>query len=117
MTDKRRKITFYLNPETSEADATVSAMLNKLPLGDRGRVNRSMLVAGAALRVLDSRLPDLLTALLREGVSRDELVGCLAQLLPVNVRRDTTTPEPETEPSADEQSKRAFLAMVNPKGD
>lgn len=106
----RHKILFHLLPDAIAADAVVSARLKDIPQGQRNKAARAMLVAGAALTELDPRLPDMLAALLRSGVTRAELVACLATFLPVESHPVSVTTEPEKERPPSDPS--AFLDMM-----
>lgn len=71
--DKRRTITFKINPESNVADNVVSTTLDSVPQGERGRLSRAALAAGLALYRQDARLPFLLCELLTHNLSFTEI--------------------------------------------
>lgn len=71
--DKRRTITFKINPESNVADNVVSTTLDSVPQGERGRLSRAALAAGLALYRQDARLPFLLCELLTHNLSYIEI--------------------------------------------
>lgn len=71
--DKRRTITFKINPESNVADNVVSTTLDSVPQGERGRLSRAALAAGLALYRQDARLPFLLCELLTHDLSYTEI--------------------------------------------
>lgn len=71
--DTRRKILFYINPESNQADKYVCDRLDNIPQGDRGRMNRAALLSGYTLQRIDSRLPYLLAELLTENTTTEEI--------------------------------------------
>lgn len=85
--DTRRKIMFYLNPESSDADRYVCDEIDRMPQGDRGRVWRAALVSGFALRKQDARLPNMLAELLNEHTTFDEMVTVMQAVFPEEMNR------------------------------
>ncbi|HBE9154501.1 MULTISPECIES: plasmid partitioning/stability family protein [Serratia] len=80
--DTRRKITFYLNPETNEADRFVCQKTDETPQGDRGRLWRAALLTGFAFGKQDERLPYLFSELLNNNTSFDDLLQLLKTVYP-----------------------------------
>lgn len=80
--DTRRKITFYLNPETNEADRFVCQKTDETPQGDRGRLWRAALLTGFAFGKQDERLPFLFSELLNRDTSFDDLLHLLKAVYP-----------------------------------
>jgi hypothetical protein len=80
--DTRRKITFYLNPETNEADRFVCQKTDETPQGDRGRLWRAALLTGFAFGKQDERLPFLFSELLNRDTSFDDLLQLLKAVYP-----------------------------------
>lgn len=80
--DNRRKIQFYLSPDKLEADKYVCDQLDSIPQGDRGRIQRAAMLAGFALQKVEGRIPFLLSELLNDKTSREEVVQILRMLLP-----------------------------------
>lgn len=79
--DTRRKIQFYLNPETHEADNYANVVLDQTPQGERGRLMRAAMIGGFALQKLDPRLPFLLTELLNSNTSREEVMQLIRTIV------------------------------------
>lgn len=80
--DKRRKITFYLNPEGSAADRYACDVIERVPQGDRGGFWRAALLAGFALGKQDERLPHMLAAQLTEYSTFEEMVLVMKAVFP-----------------------------------
>lgn len=78
--DKRRTITFKINPESNVADNVVSTTLDSVPQGERGRLSRAALAAGLALYRQDARLPFLLCELLTHNLSYSEIEQILKSI-------------------------------------
>lgn len=84
--DTRRKITFYLNPESNAAERYVCDEIDRLPQGERGNVWRAALLSGFALRKQDERLPHLLAAQLNESTTFEEMVLLMQAVFPEEMR-------------------------------
>lgn len=84
--DNRRKITFYLNPESSAAERYVCEETDRLPQGERGNVWRAALLSGFALRKQDKRLPHLLAAQLTDSTTFDEMVLLMQAVFPEEMK-------------------------------
>lgn len=80
--DTRRKIQFYLNPETNQADSCVDTVLDNTPQGDRGRLQRAAMLSGFALHKIDPRIPFLLSELLTEQTTFTETLQVIKAVLP-----------------------------------
>lgn len=80
--DTRRKIQFYLNPETNQADHCVDKVLDNTPQGDRGRLMRAAMLSGFALHKIDPRIPFLLSELLTEKTTFSETLQVIKAVLP-----------------------------------
>ena len=78
--DKRRTITFKINPESNMADNVVSTTLDSVPQGERGRLSRAALAAGLALYRQDARLHFLLCELLTHNRSYSEIEQILQSI-------------------------------------
>ena len=76
---KRKKYTLYLHPEKAADFQTLEA-IESVPRSERGELFRNAFISGMALHQLDPRLPVLLTAILSEEFSADQVV-------PYSVRR------------------------------
>ncbi|WP_226092963.1 plasmid partitioning/stability family protein [Dickeya oryzae] len=84
--DTRRKIMFYLNPESSMADRYVCDEIDRMPQGDRGKTWRAALLAGFALRKQDSRLPHMLAELLTDHTTFEEMVLVMQAVFPEEMK-------------------------------
>ena len=82
--DARRKIMFYLNPETNIADSIVNETLDSIPQGERGRLNRAALIAGIALYRQDARIPFLISELLNKDTQFADIVQLLKSVYPAH---------------------------------
>ncbi|EHK8991107.1 plasmid stability protein [Escherichia coli] len=112
MTDSRRKIAFYINPENNDADAFVAQLFDSVPTRERGRLMRSLLLAGAALRQLDNRTPNVLAELLSDKTSTENIATVLTMLLKGGV----TTDGPAEQPQPVIEAAPANPAINNMKG-
>lgn len=83
--DARRKIMFYLNPETNIADSIVNETLDSIPQGERGRLNRAALIAGIALYRQDARIPFLISELLNKNTQFADIVQLLKSVYPLEM--------------------------------
>ncbi|CTZ26143.1 plasmid partitioning/stability family protein [Escherichia coli] len=72
---KRKKFTLYLHPEKAADFQTLEA-IESVP---RSELFRNAFISGMALHQLDPRLPVLLTAILSEEFSADQVVTLLSQ--------------------------------------
>ena len=75
---KRKKYTLYLHPEKAADFQTLEA-IESVPRSERGELFRNAFISGMALHQLDPRLPVLLTAILSEEFSADQVVTLLSQ--------------------------------------
>ena len=75
---KRKKFTLYLHPEKAADFQTLEA-IESVPRSERGELFRNAFISGMALHQLDPRLPVLLTAILSEEFSADQVVTLLSQ--------------------------------------
>lgn len=85
--DPRRKILFYLNPESNDAERYVCDEIDRLPQGERGKVWRAALLAGFALRKQDPRLPNMLAEFLNEHTTFDEMITLMQAVFPAEMKR------------------------------
>lgn len=117
--DNRRKILFYINPETSDTDRCADAILEQSPKGDRGRLIRAAMIGGLALQKLDPRLPFLLTELMNSNTSLEEVLQQIRTIVqlhesPVPDAGATSSTMPDT--SAAEPGDDAELTRKNARG-
>lgn len=78
MSEERKKFTLYLHID-NEADKQAIDVIESVNRKNRGDLFRNAFVAGLALQQLDSRLPTLISALLTDKFSADQLVSLLSQ--------------------------------------
>ncbi len=84
--DKRRKIMFYLNPESGPAERYVCEEIDRISQGERGKVWRATLLAGFALRKQDGRLPHMLAELLTEDTTFEEMILVMQAVFPEEMK-------------------------------
>lgn len=87
----------YINPCSSQADRDVNARLDSVAQGERGRLQRAAMISGFALQKIDPRIPFLLTELLTENTSAEEIMQVLKAALP----RESMMTEPGGEGAAE----------------
>ncbi|GAB7259010.1 plasmid partitioning/stability family protein [Dickeya ananatis] len=123
--DTRRKIMFYLNPESSMADRYVCDEIDRMPQGDRGKTWRAALLAGFALRKQDSRLPHMLAELLTEHTTFDEMLLLMKAVFPEEMKSfgerrpvaPVTAERQRTESIQKDEARDNAKAMFNYKAD
>ena len=127
--DTRRKITFYLNPETNEADRFACQKTDETPQGERGRLWRAALLTGFAFGKQDERLPFLFSELLNRNTSFDDLLQLLKAVYPREIEallqgrgREVVTvnsqsPEQKNKPaSSDDETRSNALGLFSGTG-
>ncbi|EDS6807032.1 plasmid stability protein [Salmonella enterica subsp. enterica serovar Legon] len=123
--DTRRKITFYLNPETNEADRFACKKTDETPQGERGRLWRAALLTGFAFGKQDERLPYLFSELLNKNTSFEDLIQLLRAVYPremddlLKVRGDAATGN-SSEPvddvkSTEDETRDNAKGLFNPR--
>ncbi|WP_312836758.1 plasmid partitioning/stability family protein [Pantoea sp.] len=108
--DTRRKILFYINPSSSQADGYVNARLDSVPQGERGKLQRVAMVSGFALQKIDPRIPFLLTELLTENTSAEEIL----QILKAVLQRDIIATEPVSSVTAEKSVSKNAVESTPP---
>lgn len=98
--DTRRKVAFYLYPESSAADRYLCDELEAISVKDRGRVMRTLLLAGAALRQQDARAPGVLAEMLTDKTTLTDLVSVLRGVIP-DAFNGVSVPAPASPPAAE----------------
>lgn len=73
---------FYLNPESSAADRFVCGKIDAMPQGERGRSWRAALLTGFALGKQDERIPYLISELLDENTTFDDILQLMKAIFP-----------------------------------
>lgn len=84
MSDKAlpRKCTFNLFPAHGAGDKVACDLIDEVPLKERGRIMRAMLLTGAALMLQDKRLPDMIAAFLTENTTFADIQRLMGSVLP-----------------------------------
>lgn len=77
-----RKVAFNLHPNDEPGDHVVAKLLDETRLKERGRTMRAFLVAGAALAVIDRRLPVLIAELTTENISLKDIKSIIQSVVP-----------------------------------
>jgi hypothetical protein len=118
--DTRRKITFYLNPESNDAERFVCDEIDKIPQGERGRVWRATLLSGFALRKQDPRLANMLAELLNESTTFEEMVIVMQAVFPEEMkglvnRKPAGRSIPEPAPEETSQTRTGDETRENAK--
>ncbi|MCP9269179.1 plasmid partitioning/stability family protein [Xenorhabdus sp. XENO-1] len=89
---KLRKCSFYINPEYNVGDRVANALLDKMPVKERGRTMRAMMLAGAALMLQEQRLPFMIAEFLDEHTTLADIHRIISNILPVTTNEfDTNT--------------------------
>lgn len=104
MSDKTlpRKCTFNLFPAHGAGDKVACDLIDEVPLKERGRIMRAMLLTGAALMLQDKRLPDMIAAFLTENTTFVDIQRLIGSVLP--------------EFQLDPDTVRSLLAHLNASG-
>ncbi|MFJ5162241.1 plasmid partitioning/stability family protein [Pantoea sp. NPDC088449] len=92
--DTRRKIQFYINPKSSLGEAYADSHTDEPPQGERGRLWKAAMLSGIALERIDPRLPFLLSELLSENTTAEEVLQVIQAVSPKSM---TTHPNAEAE--------------------
>lgn len=77
-----RKVAFNLHPHDEPGDHVVAKLIDETRLKERGRTMRAFLVAGAALAVVDRRLPVLIAELTTENISLKDIKSIIQSVVP-----------------------------------
>lgn len=77
-----RKVAFNIHPNDEPGDHVVAKLLDETRLKERGRTMRAFLVAGAALAVIDRRLPVLIAELTTENISLKDIKSIIQSVVP-----------------------------------
>lgn len=80
--DTRRKIQFYINPKSSLGEAYADSHTDETPQGERGRLWKAAMLSGFALERIDPRLPFLLSELLSENTTAEEVIQVIRAVCP-----------------------------------
>ncbi|EGT8145561.1 recombinase, partial [Salmonella enterica] len=71
--NKSRRCSFELFPDERTGDKIADELIANEKLKERGRFMRAMLVTGAAFAAIDKRLPLLISELLTENTTLDDI--------------------------------------------
>ena len=117
MMDKRRTISFKLNPDVNQTDKIVCDTLDSIPQGERSRLNRAALTAGLALYRQDPRAPFLLCELLTKETTFSDIVNILRSLFPKEMAdfnsSIVTQSSSQQEQKSDEETKKNAMKLIN----
>lgn len=78
-----RKCSFYINPDYNKGDKIASELLDEIPLKERGRAMRAMLVTGAALMKQDKRLPNIIADYVTNETTIFDILRLIRNVLPI----------------------------------
>lgn len=104
--DTRRKIQFYINPKSSLGEAYADSHTDETPQGERGRLWKAAMLSGFALERIDPRLPFLLSELLSENTTAEEVLQVIRAVSPKSA---TAQPQAESVPEPAEASPNATV--------
>lgn len=80
--DTRRKLTYYVHPEDYAGDKLLCDELNSLGKSEKSRLLRAATLAGLALYKQDKRIPYMLSELLSDNTSMDEINKVISSVKP-----------------------------------
>ena len=78
-----RKCSFYINSDYNKGDKIASELLDEIPLKERGRAMRAMLVTGAALMKQDKRLPNIIADYVTNETTIFDILRLIRNVLPI----------------------------------
>nr|WP_235684802.1 plasmid partitioning/stability family protein [Salmonella enterica] len=84
--NKSRRCSFELFPDERTGDKIADELIANEKLKERGRFMRAMLVTGAAFAAIDKRLPLLISELLTENTTLDDINKVISSVIPVLFR-------------------------------
>ncbi|HGJ5882317.1 plasmid partitioning/stability family protein [Arsenophonus sp.] len=112
--DTRRKIQFYINPDRHGADKYTAEVLENMPQGERGKFMRGAFLSGVALFKQEPRLIYMLSELLTDKTTIDEITTVMETVLK-NKMPDFNDEYVELEPLNSIEDLRAFETRNNAK--
>ncbi|WP_063653619.1 plasmid partitioning/stability family protein [Candidatus Arsenophonus triatominarum] len=83
--DTRRKIQFYINPDRNIADKYAGEVLENMPQGERGKFMRAAFLSGVAFFKQEPRLIYMLSELLTEKTTIEEITKVMETVLKNNI--------------------------------
>lgn len=114
--DTRRKIQFYINPKSSLGEAYADSHTDETPQGERGRLWKAAMLSGFALERIDPRLPFLLSELLSENTTAEEVLQVIRAVSPKHVTAQLGEAEKDIEPVGAARNDSVDETRSNAKG-
>lgn len=115
--DTRRKIQFYINPKSSLGEAYADSHTDQTPQGERGRLWKAAMLSGFALERIDPRLPFLLSELLSENTTAEEVIQVIRAVCPKSITAQSAAEaENEIEPVDAAKNDTVDETRSNAKG-
>lgn len=114
--DTRRKIQFYINPKSSLGEAYADSHTDETPQGERGRLWKAAMLSGFALERIDPRLPFLLSELLSENTTAEEVLQVIRAVSPKHVAVQPGETEKDIEPVGAARNGAVDETRSNAKG-
>ena len=112
----KRKYGFYAEEVPDAGDAALDAILAAVPARARGRLLRSLALAGASMKMCNDRLPSVLAALAAPGLRPEDVIAAITAVLGHTTAQLPTTveaPAPLSPPAEEEiQPKAKNLAAT-----
>ena len=91
--DTRRKLTYYVHPEDYAGDKLLCDELNSLGKSEKSRLLRAATLAGLALYKQDKRIPYMLSELLSDDTTMDEISKVISSVKP-DMNQDVISSSP-----------------------
>jgi len=114
--DTRRKIQFYINPKSSLGEAYADSHTDETPQGERGRLWKAAMLSGFALERIDPRLPFLLSELLSENTTAEEVLQVIRAVSPKHATAQPDEAEKDIEPVGAARNDTVDETRSNAKG-
>lgn len=116
--DTRRKIQFYINAQTSPGEAFADELTGKTAQGERGRLWKAAMLSGFALQRIDPRLPHILSELLSEQTTAEEVIKVIQAVSPKTEQTGpnkepvpASSPQIQSTPDHDDETRKNALGM------
>lgn len=77
-----RKCVFNLFPAHSSGDKVACDLIDTIPLKERGRIMRAMLLTGAAFMLQDKRIPGMISEFLTDKTAISDIQRVISSVLP-----------------------------------
>ena len=114
-----RKVPFNLYPGDNPGDRITAALIDNTRLKERGAAMRDLLLTGAALSMIDERLPRLIASVLDDEMGLDRVTKLISSIVPdafIAVERDSEPAVPAGLPT-DEVTSSDSLKKPDPVQD